>query len=49
VSAGTVLKDQLQADSLAEMAEDYPFKALNQAVVRINIGLAGGYSKIPLP
>jgi hypothetical protein len=49
VPAGTVLKDQLQADSLPEMAEDYPFKALNQAVVRINTGLAGGYSKIRLP
>ena len=49
VPAGTVLKDQLQADSLPQMAEDYPFKALNQAVVRINTGLAGGYSKIPLP
>jgi hypothetical protein len=49
VPAGTVLKDQLQADSLPRVAEDYPLKSLNQAVVRVNTGLAAGYRKISLP
>jgi carbonic anhydrase/acetyltransferase-like protein (isoleucine patch superfamily) len=49
VPAGTVLRDQLQADSLPRVAEDYPLKSLNQAVVRVNTGLATGYRKIPLP
>jgi len=49
VPAGTVLRDQLQADSLPRVAEDYPLKSLNQAVVRVNTGLAAGYRKISLP
>lgn len=49
IPAGTVLKDQMQADRLPKMTEDYPLKALNQTVVRINTGLAAGYSKIRLP
>jgi carbonic anhydrase len=49
VPAGTVLREQRQADSLPERTEDYPLKSLNPAVVRVNTGLAAGYKKIRLP
>ncbi len=42
-------EDSLEADSLPEVTQDSPFKSLNQAVVQVNIALAAGYKKIPLP
>jgi len=49
VPAGTVLREQQRADSLPKVTQDYPFKSLNQAVVQVNIALAAGYKKNPLP
>jgi carbonic anhydrase len=45
VPAGTVLKDQGDADGLPEITDDYPFKTLNSGVVHVNIALANGYNK----
>ena len=39
----------LEADSLPEVTQDYPFKSLNQAVVQVNIVLAAGYRNTRLP
>jgi carbonic anhydrase len=49
VPAGTVLKEQSLADSLPRVTEDYPFKSLNEAVVRINTDLAAGYKNTRWP
>jgi carbonic anhydrase/acetyltransferase-like protein (isoleucine patch superfamily) len=49
VPAGTVLREQREADSLPKVTEDYPLKSVNQAVVRVNTGLTAGYKKISLP
>ena len=46
VPAGTVLKNQQDADNLPRITEDYPLKNLNKGVVHVNTGLADGYSRI---
>ena len=46
VSAGTVLKEQKDADNLPGITDDYPLKNLNKGVVHVNTGLADRYSKI---
>ncbi len=43
VPAGTVLKDQAQADKLPAITDDYPLKSLNKGVVHVNTSLAKGY------
>ncbi len=45
VPAGTVLKNQNDADSLPEITGDYPLKDLNKGVVHVNTSLAVGYKK----
>jgi carbonic anhydrase/acetyltransferase-like protein (isoleucine patch superfamily) len=44
--AGTVLKNQKDADNLPRITEDYPFKKINEGVVKVNTRLANGYSRI---
>ncbi len=46
VPAGTVLKEQKDADNMPHITDDYPFKDLNKGVVRFNTSLADGYGKI---
>ena len=46
IPAGTVLKDQQDADNLPRITDDYPLKNLNKGVVNVNTGLADGYSRI---
>ncbi len=48
VPAGTVLKDQRDADNLPVITDDYPFKSLNKGVVHVNTSLADGYNKIEI-
>jgi len=48
VPAGTVLRDQKDADDLPVISDDYPLKDLNKGVVRVNTSLADGYNKIDL-
>ena len=48
VPAGTVLKDQKEADNLPAVTDDYPLKDLNKGVIHVNTGLAAGYNKIVL-
>jgi len=48
VPAGTVLKNQTDADNLPVITEDYPFKNLNKGVVHVTVRLAEGYKKIGL-
>ncbi len=45
VPAGTVLKEQQDADNLPSITDDYPLKDFNKGVVRVNTSLADGYSK----
>ena len=45
VPAGTTLKDQVSADNLPLITDDYAFKSINTEVVRVNTGLADGYNK----
>jgi carbonic anhydrase/acetyltransferase-like protein (isoleucine patch superfamily) len=45
VPAGTVLKDQGDADKLPEITDDYPFKTLNAGVIHVNTALADGYNE----
>lgn len=46
VPAGTVLRDQNDADNLPEITSDYPLKDLNKGVIHVNTSLADGYRKI---
>lgn len=46
VPAGTLLKDQGEADRLPEITDEYPFKTLNGGVVHVNTALADGYNKV---
>ncbi len=46
VPAGTVLKEQQDADNLPVITDDYPFKNLNKGVVNVNTNLADGYNKV---
>jgi len=46
IPAGTVLKDQKQADNLPKISAQYPLKDLNKGVVHVNTALADGYKKI---
>lgn len=46
VPAGTVLKEQQDADNLPNITDDYPLKNLNKGVVHVNTSLADGYSRI---
>ena len=48
VPAGTVLKDQKEADNLPKITDDYPLKPLNKDVIHVNTSLAAGYNKIVL-
>jgi carbonic anhydrase/acetyltransferase-like protein (isoleucine patch superfamily) len=48
IPAGTVLKDQSDADNLPAITDTYPFKDLNKGVVHVNTNLADGYIKIDL-
>ncbi len=48
VPAGSVLKNQKEADELPLISADYPFKALNQGVVHVNTRLAAGYNKVKI-
>jgi carbonic anhydrase/acetyltransferase-like protein (isoleucine patch superfamily) len=45
VPAGTVLKNQADADKLPKITADYAFKDLNKGVVHVNVNLADGYNK----
>jgi carbonic anhydrase/acetyltransferase-like protein (isoleucine patch superfamily) len=49
VPAGTVVKDQKNADKLPLITDDYPFKDMNRNVVRVNTNLASGYNRMDLP
>ena len=49
VPAGTIVREQVQADSLPKVPSDHPLKPLNRGVVHVNTKLAAGYSKIRLP
>ena len=49
VPAGTVLKNQSDADNLPVITDDYPMKEMNKGVVHVNTSLADGYNKIDLP
>jgi len=46
--AGTVLRDQKEADKLPLITDDYPLKDLNQGVVHVNTSLADGYNRVGL-
>lgn len=46
VPAGTVLKEQQDADNLPSITDDYPLKDINKGVVHVNTSLADGYSRI---
>lgn len=46
VPAGSVLKNQKDADNLPEINPDYPFRNLNQGVVQVNTRLAAGYQNL---
>ena len=48
VPAGTILKDQTEAEALPEITDDYPLKELNQGVIHVNTALAEGYNKMGL-
>ncbi len=43
VPAGSVIRDQEQADKLPVIMDDYPLKNLNKGVVHVNTSLAKGY------
>jgi carbonic anhydrase/acetyltransferase-like protein (isoleucine patch superfamily) len=45
VPAGTVLKNQEDADALPRITDDYAFKSLNEGVINVNTKLADGYNK----
>ncbi|MBN1534239.1 MAG: carbonic anhydrase [Spirochaetes bacterium] len=45
VPAGTVLKDQADADALPDITANYPLKDLNKGVVHVNTSLAEQYKK----
>jgi len=44
VPAGSVLKDQAEADKLPVITDDYPLKTINKGVVHVNTSLAKGYA-----
>jgi len=43
VPAGSVVRNQEQAEKLPEITDDYPLKNLNKGVVHVNTSLAKGY------
>lgn len=43
VPAGSVIKNQADADKLPEITNDYPMKDMNKGVVHVNVNLAHGY------
>jgi carbonic anhydrase/acetyltransferase-like protein (isoleucine patch superfamily) len=43
VPAGSVIKNQVDADALPVVTADYPFKDLNKGVLHVNKALAKGY------
>lgn len=43
VPAGSVIKRQLDADTLPAITPDYPLKDMNKGVLHVNKGLAKGY------
>jgi len=45
VPAGSVVRDQFDADQLPEITEDYAFRTLNKGVVHVNVHLADGYNE----
>ncbi|MFP3870081.1 MAG: carbonic anhydrase [Syntrophobacteria bacterium] len=48
VPAGTVVKDQADADNLPVITDDYPLKHFNDGVVHVNTSLADGYSRLDI-
>jgi hypothetical protein len=44
VPAGTVLRNQADADKLPVVTDDYPLKTINKGVVHVNTSLAKGYA-----
>jgi len=46
VPAGSVIRNQEQADKLPEITDDYPMKNLNKGVVHVNTSLAKGYLSV---
>lgn len=48
VPAGSIVKEQKEADSLPVIDDGYPLKDINSGVVRVNIELAEGYLKAEL-
>lgn len=46
VPAGTIIKNQEDADDCPDITEDYPFAKTNKAVVHVNTSLAKGYQNI---
>jgi len=45
VPAGTVLKNQAEADCLPKITSEYAFKDLNRGAVHVNVSLADGYKR----
>lgn len=43
VPAGSVIKNQTDADNLPVITESYPMKDMNKGVIHVNINLARGY------
>jgi carbonic anhydrase/acetyltransferase-like protein (isoleucine patch superfamily) len=43
VSAGSIIKTQLEADNLPAITLDYPMKDMNKGVLHVNKALAKGY------
>ena len=43
VPAGSIIKNQIDADGLPEITDDYPMKDMNSGVVHVNTSLARAY------
>ena len=48
VPAGTVLREQAQADKMPVITDHYPLCGMNEKVVRVNTRLADGYHRVKL-
>jgi carbonic anhydrase/acetyltransferase-like protein (isoleucine patch superfamily) len=48
VPAGTVLREQAEADKMPVITDQYPLYGMNEKVVNVNIRLADGYKRVNL-
>jgi carbonic anhydrase/acetyltransferase-like protein (isoleucine patch superfamily) len=48
VPAGTVLREQAQADKMPVITDQYPLSGMNEKVVKVNTRLADGYRRVKL-